>query len=97
MKITKEGVEHVAKLARLSLSEDERERYTKQMDSILTYIEKLNELDTEGVAQTAHSVSIANPMRGDDVKESLSREGALLNAPEEEEGCFKVPKIIEEG
>ena len=95
MKITKEEVGRVATLARLSLQDEEKERYAKQLDQIWSYIEKLNELDTDGVEPTSHSSSIKNPMREDEVKESLSQEAALSNAPETEQGCFKVPKIIE--
>ena len=95
MKITKEEVGRVAALARLSLQEEEKELYAKQLDHILSYIEKLNELNTDGVEPTSHSMPITNSMREDVVKESLSHEAALSNAPEEEQGCFKVPKIIE--
>jgi aspartyl-tRNA(Asn)/glutamyl-tRNA(Gln) amidotransferase subunit C len=95
MKITKEEVGRVAALARLSLQEEEKDLYAKQLDQILSYIEKLNELNTDGVEPTSHSMPITNPMREDVVKESLSQEAALSNAPEKEQGCFKVPKIIE--
>lgn len=94
MKITKEEVGRVATLARLSLQEEEKELYAKQLDQILSYIEKLNEVNTDGVEPTSHSMPIKNPMREDIVKESLSQEDALSNAPDKEKGCFKVPKII---
>ncbi len=95
MKITKEEVGRVAALARLSLQGEEKDLYAKQLDQILSYIEKLNELNTDGVEPTSHSMPIKNPMREDIVKESLSQEAALSNAPDKEQGCFKVPKIIE--
>ncbi|MFQ5735591.1 MAG: Asp-tRNA(Asn)/Glu-tRNA(Gln) amidotransferase subunit GatC [Thermodesulfobacteriota bacterium] len=93
--ITKEDVLHAADLARLALSEEETALYTGQLQRILSYIEKLSELDTTGVEPTAYTVSQKSAMREDVVKESLPREEALGNAPVSERGCFKVPKIIE--
>jgi len=95
MKITKQEVEHVAKLARLELSEQEKERLTDQLSNILTYVEKLNELDTSGVEPTSHVLDINNVMRDDVPRESLPQERALANAPEKAAGHYKVPKIIE--
>ncbi len=95
MKITKQEVEHVARLARLELSEQEKEKLTDQLSNILTYVEKLNELDTSGVEPTAHVLDINNVMRDDVPGKSLSREMALANAPEKAGGHYKVPKIIE--
>jgi aspartyl-tRNA(Asn)/glutamyl-tRNA(Gln) amidotransferase subunit C len=95
MKITKKEVEHVAKLARLELSEQEKEKLTDQLSSILTYVEKLNELDTSGVEPTSHVLDINNVMRDDVAEESLTQERALANAPDKAAGHFKVPKIIE--
>jgi aspartyl-tRNA(Asn)/glutamyl-tRNA(Gln) amidotransferase subunit C len=95
MKITQQEVEHVARLARLEMSEQEKELLTDQLSNILTYVEKLNELDTTGVEPTAHVLDIKNVMRDDIVVESLSRERALANAPEKAAGHYKVPKIIE--
>jgi aspartyl-tRNA(Asn)/glutamyl-tRNA(Gln) amidotransferase subunit C len=95
MKIMKQEVEHVARLARLDLSEQEKEKLTDQLSNILTYVEKLNELDTAGVEPTAHVLNIKNVMRDDIPGESLSRERALANAPEKAAGHYKVPKIIE--
>jgi aspartyl-tRNA(Asn)/glutamyl-tRNA(Gln) amidotransferase subunit C len=95
MKITKQEVEHVAALARLELSEQEKELLTSQLSNILTYVEKLNELDTKGVEPTAHVLDIKNVMRDDVPEESLSQERALANAPEKATGHYKVPKIIE--
>jgi aspartyl-tRNA(Asn)/glutamyl-tRNA(Gln) amidotransferase subunit C len=95
MKISKQEVEHVAKLARLELSEQEKEELTDQLSNILTYVEKLNELDTSGVEPTSHVLDINNVMRDDVAGESLTQERALANAPEKAAGHYKVPKIIE--
>ncbi|MCG0276018.1 MAG: Asp-tRNA(Asn)/Glu-tRNA(Gln) amidotransferase subunit GatC [Thermosediminibacteraceae bacterium] len=96
MKITIETVEHVANLARLYLSEDEKAEMAKKLNSILEYMDKLNELDTTDVPPTAHIIPIKNVFREDVVKESLPREEALKNAPDKERGFFKVPRIIED-
>lgn len=95
MKISVQEVEHVAKLARLELSEQESGRLTDQLSNILTYVEKLNELDTKGVEPTAHVLDIRNVMREDAPAASLTQERALANAPEKASGHYKVPKIIE--
>lgn len=95
MKITKQEVEHVAKLARLELSEQEKEMLTGQLSNILTYVEKLNELDTKDVEPTSHVLDIRNVMRDDAAAPSLPRDRALENAPEKAAGHYKVPKIIE--
>lgn len=94
MRITKKDVEHVALLSRLDLTEEEKEAYTKQLNSIIDYMNKINELDTEGVEPTAHVLPIYNVMREDEVGESLDREKVLKNAPEKEDGQFKVPRIV---
>ncbi len=95
MKITREEVEHVARLSRLALDEAEIEALTGQMDTLLGYVEKLDQLDTEGIVPTAHAVPMENAFRPDDVKPSIGLERALQNAPHSEEGCFVVPKVIE--
>ncbi len=95
MSITVKDVQHVARLARLQLSPEEEAVFTEQMNAILQYAEKLNELDTENVKPTTHVLQVSNVMRDDVVKESLSQEEALLNAPEDEEGHFKVPAVLE--
>ncbi|HEX3015078.1 MAG TPA: Asp-tRNA(Asn)/Glu-tRNA(Gln) amidotransferase subunit GatC [Desulfobacteria bacterium] len=94
MKITKEQVEHVAMLARLELSEDEKELYTGQLDAILAYAAKLEKLDTTDIPPTAHVLPLHNVFREDTVKQSISREAALDNAPDAEDGFFKVPRIV---
>ena len=95
MKITKQEVEHVAKLARLELQEREKDMLTDQLSNILTYVEQLNTLDTAGVEPTSHVLDIRNVMRDDIPATSLPQERALANAPEKAAGHYKVPKIIE--
>ncbi len=95
MKITKQEVEHVAKLARLELSDQEKGKLTDQLSNILSYVEKLSELDTRGVEPTSHVLDINNVMREDIPASSLPQEKALSNAPEKAAGHYKVPKIIE--
>jgi len=94
MKITREEVENVARLARLELAGEEVERMTRQLDIILSYVAKLDELDTTGVAVTTHTQSVTNAFRDDEVRESLPREKVLANAPEHNGEAFVVPKII---
>ena len=94
--IDKRTVQHVALLSRLSLDEKELELYSKQLASILTYISKLNELDTAKVQPTSHALStLKNVFRKDVLKPSLPPEDALKNAPAREGGFFKVPQVIE--
>lgn len=95
MSIQSKDVEYVAKLARLNLSDQERETFTEQLNAILQYAEKLNELDTDGVEPTTHVLRLSNVMRDDVVHESLSQEKVFRNAPEEENGQFKVPAVLE--
>ena len=95
MKITRQDVENVALLSRLEFSDAELDRFTGQMDAILEYAQVLNQVDVEGVEPTAHVLPLKNVMRKDECKPSLSRDLALSNAPEHEDGYFKVPKIIE--
>lgn len=94
MSITKKDVEHVAMLARIELTEEEKERFTKDFNDILGFVNKLNELDTENVPPTAHVLDLQNVFREDVVAPSLEREKALENAPEQKDGLFSVPKII---
>jgi aspartyl-tRNA(Asn)/glutamyl-tRNA(Gln) amidotransferase subunit C len=96
VKISYEEVEHVARLARVALSEEERERMRAQLDAILTYIDKLNELDTSQVEPTSHVIPMTNVFREDKVRPSLSQEQALANAPDRQEALFRVPRILEE-
>ena len=95
MKITREEIEHVARLARLELSEQEKEMFTGQMDAILAYVDKLNELETGGIVPTSHAVPMENAFRDDVVAESFGADRALLNAPDRSDDFFRVPKVIE--
>jgi aspartyl-tRNA(Asn)/glutamyl-tRNA(Gln) amidotransferase subunit C len=95
MKISKEEIEHIALLARLSLSEEEKALFGTQLSSILDYMEKLNELDTRNIEPTSHVLSLNNVMRDDIPTPSIMREDALMNAPSGKEKFYKVPKIIE--
>jgi len=95
VKITMAEVEHVARLARLELNEQEKEKMRAQLDSILSYIDKLNELDTSGVEPTSHVLPLTNVFREDEVRPSLSQEEALANAPDRHDLLFRVPRILE--
>ena len=94
--ITRQDVEHVAELARLDLTAEEKDQFIAQLNNILTYIEKLGELDTTDVEPTSHVIPMANVFRDDAVQPSLERDLALQNAPQESHFFFKVPRIIEE-
>lgn len=94
--ITRETVHHVAKLARLELEPAEEEMLTEQLGAILGYVEQLNELDTTGVAPTAHPIPLRNVTRDDQGRASLPQEAVLQNAPATEQGMFRVPKILSE-
>jgi aspartyl-tRNA(Asn)/glutamyl-tRNA(Gln) amidotransferase subunit C len=89
MKITKEEVLYVAHLARLDLDEESIGKFAGQIDEILGYIEKLNEVDTKGIA-----ISLTNAFRDDEKREPIERGLALANAPEKEDGQFVVPKVV---
>jgi len=91
--ITVKDVEHVAKLARLELTEEEKELYTKQLGDVLKYVDQMNEVDTSDVKPMCQVVDFVNVMREDEVIHDISREELMSNAPDEENGFFKVPKI----
>ena len=94
MALSREEVLHVAELARLSLGPEEIELFTRQLNDILAYMEKLQELDTTGVPPMAHILPVANAFREDQVTASLERELSLKNAPSREDGAFLVPRVI---
>ncbi len=94
-KITRDEVLHVARLARLTFSEAEVERFTEQLSAILTYMEKLEELDTEGVEPTSHVLPLANVYKPDEARPSWEREKIMSGGPSIEHGHYKVPKIVE--
>lgn len=91
----KMDIEKVARLARLELSEGEKETFGNQLEQILAYMEQLNQLDTTGVEPTSHAIPIYNVFREDEVKPSIAQEEVLGISPDEEDGHFKVPRIIE--
>lgn len=93
-KISREEVRHVATLARLELTESEELRMTEQMNDILSYMDKLNELNTSGISATTHAIQLENVFRPDQVTSSFEREGALANAPQSDGVNFIVPKVI---
>ena len=94
MNITRKEVEHVAHLARLHLDGEELDLMTKQLDMILSYVAKLEELDTEGVEPTTHAFSITNAFREDHVEPSLDQDNALANGPDHSDDSFVVPRVI---
>lgn len=93
--ISDETIEYVGILAKLELSEEEKEQAKKDMGSMLDYIDKLNELDTTNVEPMSHVFPVNNVFREDVVENGDDRENILKNAPEEKDGSFKVPKTVE--
>ncbi len=94
MPVTIKDVEHVAALARLSFSEEEKQKLTAQLNEILRYMEQLNTLDTSNVEPLSHVIELQNVFREDTLRPCLPREEALKNAPSHTEEFFKVPKVI---
>ncbi len=95
MKLTIEEVEHIAELAKLKLSDEEKEAYRSQLSAILEYADRLRELDTEDVPPAASVLPLSNVWRPDEVGESLPRQTALANAPASEAGQFRVDAVLE--
>lgn len=95
MSFTREQIDYVAKLARLNLTEPEKDLFTGQMDAILNYVTTLNELDTDGIVPTSHAVPVENAFRPDHITDSIGTEKALANAPDREGTYFRVPPVIE--
>ena len=95
MKISRQEVAHVARLARLALDEAELDALTGDMDAILAYVDQLNRLDTAGIVPTAHAVPMANAFRPDEVRPSFTPDQALANAPHPDPAGFRVPRGIE--
>ncbi|MBI3587112.1 MAG: Asp-tRNA(Asn)/Glu-tRNA(Gln) amidotransferase subunit GatC [Ignavibacteriales bacterium] len=94
MSVTLKDVEHMAKLARLEFSEEEKQKFTHQLNDILAYVEQLNKLDTSKVEPLSHVIELSNVFRDDAVKPGLATEEALKNAPAKSDKFFKVPKVI---
>lgn len=96
MSIDRKAVDHVARLARLDLSEAERDKMLSELQQILGHAEKIQALDLDDVEPMSHSVPMVNRVRADEVKPSLTQAEALANAPEVEDHRFKVPRIMED-
>jgi aspartyl-tRNA(Asn)/glutamyl-tRNA(Gln) amidotransferase subunit C len=94
MKITKEEVLYVAHLARLDLDEEAIDKFAGQIDEILGYIDKLNQVDTEAIRPTSHAILLTNAFRDDEPGKHLNRDRVLANAPDQEDGSFVVPKVV---
>ena len=95
-RFSREQVQKVALLSRLEFPPDQADALADQLSHILTYIDKLNELDTEGIEPLSHSLRLTNVLRPDSARPSLSPAEALANAPQTQDGCFRVPQIIQE-
>lgn len=94
MSATKKEVEHIAKLSKLKFSGEEIEKFTGDLNQILSYVEQLNELDTSNVEPLSHPVTYSKPLRKDELKHSVTAEEALKNSPHHDENFFLVPKVI---
>ncbi len=94
MKVTQKDIEYIAKLSKLKLNENEMEEYVEDLNKIIGYVEKLNELDTSNVEPLSHPVMKENAFREDVVKTSIDRNKVLKNAPEADDEYFRVPKVI---
>lgn len=95
MTVTKKDVEHVAKLARLGLSEKEKKLFAEQLSAILEYADNLNKLDTKDIPPTSHAIPMKNVLREDKVIACENADEILTNAPEEEQHMLRVPRILE--
>uniref|UniRef100_UPI0040257BFD Asp-tRNA(Asn)/Glu-tRNA(Gln) amidotransferase subunit GatC n=1 Tax=Eubacterium sp. TaxID=142586 RepID=UPI0040257BFD len=96
MQITPELIKYLESLARITLTKDEEKKVGAELQDILTYIDMLNELDTDGVEAMSHSFPITNVFRKDEVKPSMSPDEIVANAPESQDGSFCVPKTVAE-
>lgn len=93
MSISIKDVEHVAKLARLSLTDEEKQRFAEQLARIIDHFNELSSVDTTGVEPLSHALPIVNVLREDEVKESLGHDKLMANGPAVENGFFRVPRI----
>ena len=96
MKVTPEDILHVAALSRLRVEDSETKAYQEELDKIISYMDILESVDTKDTPPTTYALPMENVFRDDVPRPSLSRELALSNAPEEEDGYFKVPRVLEE-
>lgn len=95
MTITDETIDYVGILAKLELSDEEKKQAKKDMSTMLEYVGKLNELDTENVDAMSHAFPVHNVFREDEVTNGDDRENLLVNAPEQKDGCYKVPRTFD--
>lgn len=95
MQITPDLIKYLEKLARITLTEDDEKKVGNELQDILTYIDMLNELDTDGVEAMSHCFPVTNVMREDEVQPSMSADEIVANAPESQDGCFVVPKTVD--
>ena len=95
MSVTINDVRYIASLARLEFTAEDEERLVRELNEILTYMEKLNELDTEGVPPMSHVLDLYNVLRADQVQQRIRREEALSRGPDADDAYFRVPRIIE--
>ncbi|MCJ7521335.1 MAG: Asp-tRNA(Asn)/Glu-tRNA(Gln) amidotransferase subunit GatC [Dehalococcoidia bacterium] len=95
MELSREEVQHIARLARLGVDEADLDKFSVQLSDILENFEILQQIDTAGVPPTSHPVAVSNVMRDDQVAPSVTPEDILANAPQEEDGCFRVRAVLE--
>ena len=95
MKLTHQEVAHIAELARLDLTEEEMALYQEQLSEVLEYADRLRSLDTRDISPTATVLPVRNVMREDTPCPSMARDDVLANAPEAEDGCFRVPAVLD--
>ncbi len=95
MQITPDLIKYLESLARITLTENEEKKVGTELQDILTYIDMLNELDTDGVEAMSHCFPLTNVLRSDDVNASMSPDEIVANAPESQDGAFVVPKTVE--
>ena len=96
MALSREEVLHIAQLARVGLSEEDVAKFREQLSDVLDHFETLKALDTEGVEPTAYPLALKSVMRSDEVRPSLPRDEVLANAPQVEDGAFRVRAVLEE-
>jgi len=97
MGISRDDVLHVAHLGRIHLSDEDVAKFVEQLSSIVDYVNKLGQLDTEGVEPLAHALPLRNVLRPDEPRPGLSNQEALGGAPDAADGCFRVPRVIDDG
>lgn len=95
MSLSLQEVEHIARLARLELTDEQKALYREQLEAILDHFARLQELDTKDVSSTASLLAAYAPLRPDEARPGLSREALLANAPQQEDGQFKIPPVFE--